>query len=56
VKEITARIRTDALAGISSNAPDPKTLPKDVRQSFAEAFDKCLSSDIAKQLKQKFGL
>jgi hypothetical protein len=56
VKEITARIRTDALAGISSNAPDPKTLPEDVRQSFAEAFDKCLSSDIAKQLKQKFGL
>jgi hypothetical protein len=56
VNEITARMRTDALAGISSNAPDPKTLPKDVRQSFGQAFDKCLSSDIATQLKQKFGL
>ena len=56
VNEITARIRTDALAGISSNAPDPKTLPKDVRQSFGQAFDKCLSGDVAKQLKQEFGL
>jgi len=56
VHEITARIRTDALTSISSNDPDPKTLPKDVRQSFAAAFDKCLSKDIASQLKQSFGL
>jgi hypothetical protein len=56
VNEIAARIRTDALTSISSNDPDPKTLPKDVRQSFGAAFDKCLSKDIAKQLKQSFGL
>lgn len=56
VNEITARIRTDALAGISSTAPDPRTLPKDVRQSFGQAFDTCLSDDVADQLKQQFGL
>jgi hypothetical protein len=56
VNEITARIRTDALAGISSNAPDPKTLPRDVRQSFGQAFDQCLSGDIVNQLKQEFGV
>ncbi|MEY2421394.1 MAG: hypothetical protein QOI95_1461 [Acidimicrobiaceae bacterium] len=56
VNEITARIRTDALTSIAANAPDPKTLPKDVRQSFGQAFDKCLSGNIAGQLKQKFGL
>jgi hypothetical protein len=57
VNEITARIRTNALVSIASEQPaDPKTLPKDVRQSFGQAFDKCLSSDIAKQLRQKFGL
>jgi hypothetical protein len=55
--EITARIRTNALASIASEQPaDPKTLPSDVRQSFGQAFDKCLSSDIAKQLRQQFGL
>lgn len=56
VNEITAHIRTDALAGIASNSPEPKTLPKDVRQSFGQAFDKCLSGDIAEQLRQKFGV
>ena len=56
VNEITARIRTNALASIASTEPDPKTLPNDVRQSFGQAFDKCLSSDIAKQLRQQFGL
>jgi hypothetical protein len=56
VTEIAARIRTNALASISSTAPDPRTLPKDVRQSFGQAFDKCLSPDTANQLKQKFGL
>jgi hypothetical protein len=56
VTEIAARVRADALTGISSTAPDPKTLPKDVRQAFGQAFDKCLSSDTAKQLKQEFGL
>jgi hypothetical protein len=56
VDQITAHVPTDALSSISSTSPDPKTLPKDVRQSFAQAFDACLSSDVAKQLKQKFGL
>ncbi|MEY2431450.1 MAG: hypothetical protein QOC92_1175 [Acidimicrobiaceae bacterium] len=56
VNEITATVRTNALTSIASEAPDPKTLPNDVRQSFGQAFDKCLSSDIAKQLRQKFGL
>jgi hypothetical protein len=56
VNEIAARIRTDVLAGISSTAPDPKTLPKDVRQSFGQAFDKCLTGDIVDQLKEKFDL
>jgi hypothetical protein len=55
-REISTRVRTDALAGIASNAPDPKALPKDVRQLFGQAFDACLSGDVAKQLKQKFGL
>jgi hypothetical protein len=56
VNEITNRIRTDALASIASTEPDPKTLPKDVRSSFGQAFDKCLSGDVAKQLRAKFGL
>jgi hypothetical protein len=56
VNEITARIQSNALASIASTSPDPKTLPKDVRQSFVQAFDKCLSGDVADQLKQKFGL
>jgi hypothetical protein len=56
VNEITSRVSTDALASISSNAPDPKTLPRDVRQSFGQAFDKCLSRDVAKQLRHKFGV
>jgi hypothetical protein len=56
VNEIAARIRTDVLVGISSNAPEPKTLPKEVRQSFGQAFDKCLTGDIVGQLKEKFGL
>jgi hypothetical protein len=54
--EITARIHPDALTGIASDAPDPKSLPKDVRQSFGQAFDKCLSSDVTKQLRTEFGL
>jgi hypothetical protein len=54
--QVTAHIRTDALSSIASTSPDPKSLPKDVRQSFAEAFDACLSADVANQLKQKFGL
>ena len=54
--DIAAHIRTDALASIASTSPDPKTLPKDVRQSFGQAFDRCLTGDIAKQLKQKFGV
>jgi hypothetical protein len=56
VNEITARIRTSALVDISSTAPEPKTLPKDVRQSFGQAFDKCLTGDIVSQLKATFGL
>lgn len=56
VGEFAARIRASALAGIASDDPDPKTLPKDVRQSFGAAFDKCLSKDLATQLKQSFGL
>jgi hypothetical protein len=56
VNEITARIPSNALTSIASTSPDPKTLPKDVRQSFGAAFDKCLSGDFADQLKQKFGL
>ena len=56
VNELAARLRPDVLVGISSNAPDPKTLPKEVRQSFGQAFDKCLTGDIVGQLKQKFGL
>ena len=56
VNEITARIRTSVLADISSTAPEPKTLPKDVRQSFGQAFDKCLTGDIVGQLKDTFGL
>ncbi|MEY2403393.1 MAG: hypothetical protein QOD38_944 [Acidimicrobiaceae bacterium] len=56
VDEVAAHVRTDALASIASTSPDPKTLPRDVRQSFGQAFDKCLSRDIAKQLEQEFGL
>jgi hypothetical protein len=56
VNEITARIHTNALTSIASTEPDPKTLPKDIRQAFGQAFDKCLSSDIAKQLRATFGL
>lgn len=56
VNEFAGHIRADSLAGIASNAPDPKTLSKDVRQQFAAAFDKCLTHDLADQLKQKFGL
>ena len=54
--ELTTGIRTDSLASIASTSPDPKTLPKDVRQSFGQAFDRCLSGELAKQLKQKFGV
>ncbi|HEV3225885.1 MAG TPA: hypothetical protein VGZ52_03600 [Acidimicrobiales bacterium] len=56
VTEITNRIRVDTLTSIASTAPDPKTLPTDVRTSFGAAFDKCLPNDIAGQLRQKFGL
>ena len=56
VNEISTHVDTTALTSIASGAPDPKTLPKDVRQSFGAAFDKCLSKDIATQLKKSFGL
>ena len=56
VNEIVARIRTNVLAGISSTAPEPKTLPKDVRQSFGQAFDTCLTGDIVDQLNERFGV
>ena len=56
VDQVTAHVRTDALANIASTSPDPKSLPKDIRQSFAQAFDACLSAAVANQLKQKFGL
>jgi hypothetical protein len=56
VNEISARIRTNVLASISSTAPEPKTLPKDVRKAFGEAFDACLTGDIVGELKDKFDL
>jgi len=56
VNEISARIRPSVLAGISSTAPEPKTLPKDVRESFGAAFDACLTGDVADQLREAFGL
>ena len=55
VNEIAARIRPDLLTGIASNQPDPKSLPKDARSSFGAAFDRCLSPDLAKDLKARFG-
>ena len=56
VNEIATRIPVNALAAISSTAPEPKTLPKDVRQAFGEAFDNCLTGDIVDQLKETFDL
>jgi hypothetical protein len=56
VNEISARIRPNVLASISSTAPEPKTLPKDVRKAFGEAFDACLTGDIVGELRAKFDL
>ena len=56
VNEIAARVRPNVLAGISSTEPEPKTLPKDVRESFGEAFDACLTGDIVGELKDAFDL
>jgi len=55
VNEIDAHIRPDTLTGIASNQPDPKALPKDARASFGAAFDRCLSRDLADELKARFG-
>jgi len=54
--EIAARVRPNALTKIASEQPDPKSLGRDVRESFASAFDRCLPHDIANQLKQQFGV
>ena len=56
VNEIAAHVRPDTLTGIASTQPDPKSLPKDARASFGAAFDRCLSSDLAKDLKARFGV
>jgi hypothetical protein len=56
VSEIASRIRPNQLTEIASDQPDPKSLTKDVRVSFAAAFDRCLPHDIANQLKQQFGV
>ncbi|HEX4819232.1 MAG TPA: hypothetical protein VFV00_03425 [Acidimicrobiales bacterium] len=56
VNEIASRIRPSQLTEIASDQPDPKSLTKDVRASFAAAFDRCLPKNIAKQLEQQFGV
>jgi hypothetical protein len=56
VSEIASRIRPNQLTEIASDQPDPKSLAKDLRGSFAAAFDRCLPHDIANQLKQQFGV
>lgn len=56
VNEIASRIPRSALAGIASDQPDPKKLSSEVRASFGAAFDRCLSPDVAKQLRQRFGV
>ena len=56
VNEIASRVHPDALTGIAADQPDPKKLPSDVRASFGAAFDRCLSPDLAKQLRNQFGL
>jgi hypothetical protein len=56
VNEIASRVQRQTLTDIASQQPDPKTLPADVRASFAAAFDRCLSRDVATQLRKQFGL
>jgi hypothetical protein len=56
VSEIASRIRPNQLTEIASDQPDPKSLAKELRASFAAAFDRCLPHDIAGQLKQQFGV
>jgi hypothetical protein len=55
VDEIAARVQRQTLTDIASEEPEPKTLPADVRASFAAAFDRCLPPDVARQLRAKFG-
>ena len=55
VNEIASRVRPKTLTEIASDQPEPKSLDKDVRASFAAAFDRCLPHDIADQLKQQLG-
>jgi hypothetical protein len=56
VNEIASRIRPNELTEIASDQPDPKSLAKDVRESFTAAFDRCLPKDTAKQLETQFGV
>jgi len=56
VSEIASRIRPKELSEIASDQPDPKSLAKGVRTSFAAAFDRCLPHDIADQLKHQLGV
>ena len=56
VDELTIRIRPNELTNIASAAPEPSALPKNVREQFGQAFDRCLSDDIAGQLRDRFGV
>jgi hypothetical protein len=56
VDAIANGIRVKTLSDIASAAPEPKSLPRDVRETFGLAFDRCLPGDQARQLRSDFGL
>jgi hypothetical protein len=56
VNEIVARVPVDDLASIASEDPDPGDVSSNVRRSLADAFDKCLPSDVANELTKRLGL
>jgi len=56
VNEIVTRVSLDDLASIASEEPQPAEVSPDVRRSLAATFDRCLPSDIAKELTKRLGL
>ena len=56
MNEIAARVPPSALTDIASNQPDPESLNDDVRAAFGAAFDRCLTPELAKEFKSRFGV